>query len=110
MFIGHFAVALAAKPGAPRASLGWLFAACQLPDLVWPVMLPAGAERARIAPGDTKFIGLVGFLLVAEAANIVCPRPPNKSAVAVGGFAIWLLVWWGAWADRHRQAHDVTRA
>ena len=55
MFIGHFALALAAKRAAPRVSLGVLFAACQLPDLVWPVLLLAGAERVRIAPGATAF-------------------------------------------------------
>mgnify|MGYP003576631852 CR=1 FL=1 len=55
MFIGHFALALAAKRAAPRTSLGVLFAACQLPDLVWPVLLLAGAERVRIAPGATAF-------------------------------------------------------
>lgn len=58
MFIGHFAVALAAKRAAPRASLGVLFAACQLPDLVWPVLLLAGAERVSIAPGATAFTPL----------------------------------------------------
>ena len=58
MFIGHFAVALAAKRAAPRASLGWLVVACQLPDLIWPVLLLAGIERARIEPGNTAFTPL----------------------------------------------------
>ena len=53
MFIGHFATAYAAKRLAPRASLGTLFAAAQLPDLVWPWLLLAGVESATIAPGDT---------------------------------------------------------
>lgn len=58
MFIGHFAAALAAKPQAPRASLGWLFAAAQLPDLLWPVFLLLGWEEVRVAPGDTAFTPL----------------------------------------------------
>lgn len=58
MFIGHFATAYAAKRWAPRASLGTLFAASQLPDLVWPVLLLAGVEDATIAPGDTAFTPL----------------------------------------------------
>ena len=37
MFIGHFAVAFAAKPVAPAVSLGTLFLACEWVDLVWPV-------------------------------------------------------------------------
>ena len=58
MFIGHFAAAFAAKRAAPRASLGALFAAAQLPDLLWPLFLLAGWERVRIAPGDTAFTPL----------------------------------------------------
>jgi hypothetical protein len=55
MFIGHFATAYAAKRVAPRASLGTLFAAAQLPDVLWPFLLLAGVEHATIAPGDTAF-------------------------------------------------------
>lgn len=213
MFIGHFAAAMAAKRAAPRVSLGWLFAATQLADLLWPVLLLSGIEQARIAPDDTAFtplafdhypwshsllmllvwgvllgtlyqwrrgdrrgaailavlvvshwvldwvthrpdmplvpgggpklglglwnsvaatlavegalffvgvwlysratsptnakgrwgwIGLVVFLVLTYAANVVSPPPPSMTAVAFGGFAIWLLVWWAAWADRHR--------
>jgi hypothetical protein len=58
VFIGHFAVAYGAKRLAPRASLGTLFAAAQLPDLVWPWLLLAGVEHATIAPGDTAFTPL----------------------------------------------------
>src|SRR5688500_398942 len=58
MFIGHFAAAMAAKRVAPGVSLGWLVAAAQLPDLLWPVLLLAGVERARIAPGDPAFTPL----------------------------------------------------
>ena len=58
MFIGHFATAYAAKRLAPRVSLGTLFAAAQLPDLVWPCLVLAGVEQATIAPGDTAFTPL----------------------------------------------------
>jgi hypothetical protein len=58
VFLGHFAVALAARPRVPRVSLGWLFAATQLPDLLWPPLLLLGIERVRIAPGDTAFTPL----------------------------------------------------
>ncbi len=53
MFIGHFALAFAAKRAAPRASLGTLFAAAQFVDLLWPTLLLTGMERVRIAPGIT---------------------------------------------------------
>jgi hypothetical protein len=58
MFIGHFAVALGAKRAAPRVSLGVLFAACQLPDLLWPVLLLLGWERVAITPAGNPFLNL----------------------------------------------------
>ncbi len=53
MFLGHFAVGFAAKRYAPRASLGTLFLAAQFIDLLWPLLVLAGIERVRIAPGIT---------------------------------------------------------
>jgi hypothetical protein len=53
MFIGHYAVGFAAKRFAPRTSLGTLLAAALLLDVVWPILVLAGVERVRIAPGDT---------------------------------------------------------
>lgn len=58
MFIGHYAAAFAARRLTTRPSLGWLFAACQLPDLVWPVLVLAGVERLSIDPGNTAFTPL----------------------------------------------------
>lgn len=54
MFIGHYAFALAAKRALPRAPLGFLVAAAQLIDLIWPVLLLAGVEHVRISPGATR--------------------------------------------------------
>lgn len=58
MFIGHFAVGLAAKRVAPRTSLGTLFAAAQLLDLVWPALVLLGVETVRVEPGNTAFTPL----------------------------------------------------
>lgn len=58
MFIGHFAVAFAAKRALPAASLGTLFIACELVDLIWPALLLAGLETVAIAPGITRFTPL----------------------------------------------------
>jgi len=58
MFIGHYAVALAAKRAAPRASLGTLFAATSLADLLWPVFLLLGWEQAHVVPGPNPFLTL----------------------------------------------------
>jgi hypothetical protein len=53
MFLGHIAVGFSAKRVAPAASLGTLFAAVSLADLIWPVLVLAGVERVEIHPGDT---------------------------------------------------------
>jgi len=53
MFIGHFAVAFAAKRLSPTTSLGTLFAASQLVDLLWPLLLLLGVEHVRVVPGIT---------------------------------------------------------
>lgn len=53
MFIGHFALAFGAKRAAPSVSLGTLFIACQLADLLWPIMLLLGLEKVAIEPGNT---------------------------------------------------------
>lgn len=58
MFIGHFAVAFAAKRAAPTVSLGTLFIACELVDLLWPLLLLAGLETVAITPGITRFTPL----------------------------------------------------
>lgn len=58
MFIGHFALGLAAKPQVPNVSLAMLFTAAQLADVVWPVLVAAGVEQVRINPGNTAFTPL----------------------------------------------------
>lgn len=220
MFIGHFALAFGAKRLARDASLGTLFLACQLADLLWPILVLTGIEIVKIQPGITivtplnfvhypyshslvallfwavavstgymfirrsfsvaalvlgalvlshwfldllvhrpdlpltlsgsaryglgmwnslpatllvepllflagtglyarltkardrrgsyGFLALVVFLLVAYFASIFGPPPPNEVAVAWTAQAMWLLVAWGYWIDRHRQSRDVT--
>jgi len=222
MFLGHFAVGLAAKRAAPRASLGTLFAAAQLADLLWPVFLLVHAEHVLIRPGATTatplvftsypyshsltalvvwaalfaagyslvrrngwaaplvvfalvlshwvldwvmhvpdlpltltgparlglgvwrslpatlalelatlaagvaiyvrataprdrvgrlgLAALLAFLLVVYLASVFGPPPPSERAIAWSGFAMWLLVAWGAWVDRHRTPSGAAAA
>jgi hypothetical protein len=58
MFIGHAAVAFAAKKAAPKTSLGTLIMAAQFIDLLWPVFLLLGLEHVRIDPGNTALTPL----------------------------------------------------
>ncbi len=59
MFVGHLALALAAKRAVPRVNLGWLMAGVTALDLIWPILVLAGIERVRIVPGATAFTPLV---------------------------------------------------
>ena len=221
MFIGHYAVAFGAKKYAPQVSLGILFLACQLADLIWPNLLLMGIESVKIVPGITAMVpfdfvhypwshslialiiwaavfggiyvaltkagtkaaiviailvlshwvldvlthrpdmpvtfsdssriglglwnlpvvavvsevllfgigvwlyathttatnrrgtigfwALVIFLLTAYVANIVGPLPPSEAAVAWSAQALWILVAWGFWIDRNREAGGAAR-
>ena len=106
MFIGHFAVAFAAKRVVPKVSLGTLFISAQLVDLLWPPFLLLGIEHVRIAPGITAFTpldfydypythSLLGaFFWAILAAALYCSvRRETKSALVVGFvvFSHWLL-------------------
>jgi hypothetical protein len=58
MFVGHFGVGFGAKRAAPAVSLGTLFLACQLADLLWPTLLLLGVEHVEVQPGATKMTPL----------------------------------------------------
>ena len=51
MFIGHFAVAFAAKKVSPKTSLGTLILAAEWIGLIFPVLVLAGVEHAGIKEG-----------------------------------------------------------
>ncbi len=85
MFVGHFAVAFAAKRIAPEVSLGTLFLAAQLADLVWPTLVLLGVEVVEIRPGVTAMTPL-DFI----------HYPYSHSLLALAGWsgllgAAWLL-------------------
>jgi len=60
MFIGHFALAFGAKKYTPKVSLGVLFLACQLADLIFPGLVLLSIETVTIEPGVTAMVPL-GF-------------------------------------------------
>jgi len=55
MFIGHYGVSFAAKRFAPRTSLGVLFLAVQLLDVLFTIFVLAGVEHLRVVPGFTEY-------------------------------------------------------
>ncbi len=106
MFVGHTAVALAAKRRVPKISLGWLVAAAFGLDLVWPVLLLAGVEHVSIVPGATAFNALVfdsypwsHSLVMAcawglVAAGLAASRGVTRGAVVLVGAVVvshWFL-------------------
>jgi hypothetical protein len=104
MFIGHAALALAAKPLAPRAHLGVALAATYWLDLVWPVLVLLGIERVAIDPGNTAFTPLDfvhypwSHSLIAAIAwgglfALACWRLGRRAALVMGllVFSHWVL-------------------
>jgi hypothetical protein len=62
----------------------------------------ATVPRDRI--GSIGLWSLVAFLVVVYAASTFGPPPPDARTVAGSAEAMWLLVVWGFWVDRHRAA------
>ena len=106
MFIGHYAVAFAAKKAAPKVSLGTLFLSVQFLDLLWPILLLLGVEHFRIDPGNTPFTpldfydypvshSLLMVLLWSLGFGVlyyILRRYPRGAwVVALGVFSHWLL-------------------
>ena len=106
MFVGHYGLALATKRVAPRASLGTLFLAAQLVDLVWPMFLLAGIERVAIIPHDNPFLRLrfewypwTHSLVTCACWGLVAGRVyflvrrDKRGAAVVGGLVVshWVL-------------------
>ena len=107
MFLGHFALAFGAKRTAPAISLGTLFLACQLADLVWPNLVLLGVERLSIVPGLTpvtpldfesypyshSLIAVAGWAAVAAIAYAALRRRSIRAMAVVAGLVVshWLL-------------------
>jgi hypothetical protein len=108
MFIGHYGASLAAKRWAPHLSLGWLFIAVQLLDLLFSGFLLLGVEKMRIVPGFTASNaydlysmpyshGLAAALAWSALAGLVARallgRGGGAAALAFGlcVFSHWLL-------------------
>ena len=53
MFVGHYGVSFALKGRDARIPLWFLFIAVQLVDVGWALLVLAGVEKVRIAPGIT---------------------------------------------------------
>ena len=106
MFLGHYGVAFALKRAEPKLSLGALFVAVQLADLLWGIFLLLGWEHARINPGVSavtpieftdypishSLVGAVAWALVAAALYYSWPTRDTQrhwQALALVGLAVF---------------------
>ena len=53
--------------------------------------------------GTVALWTLAAFLVIIYAANLAGPPPPSGMAAAWSALAMWLLVAWAYWIDRHRR-------
>ena len=109
MIMGHYGVALAAKPMQRRLPLWLLCGAVQWLDICWAVLVMLGIEKFRIVPYlteanwlDLYFIpythSVVGALLLsvllgAVSAAFYAPRLRTFLVVAACSFSHWPLDW-----------------
>jgi membrane-bound metal-dependent hydrolase YbcI (DUF457 family) len=107
MFIGHFGVAFGAKRAAPSVSLGVLFAASELADLIWPNLVLLGIERVDVRPGITvvtpldfvsypyshSLAALCVWAIAAAAAYMVLRRSRLAAAATIALLVVshWIL-------------------
>jgi membrane-bound metal-dependent hydrolase YbcI (DUF457 family) len=98
VFLGHFAVAMAAKKVAPRPSLGTLLLAALLVDGLWPVFLLLGWEQVAIVPGITAVTPLefvsypYSHSLLAGALWALLVAGGYYALRRDGGGAFWLVL------------------
>jgi hypothetical protein len=78
--------------------------ALEVPLFLLGVWLYVRSTAPRDGIGRWALISLVAFLLIVYASNLLGPPPPSTTAIAWLAQAQWLIVLWGFWIDRHRQA------
>ncbi len=96
-------------PGGPKVGLGlWNSEVgtivVEVATFAAGVAIYTRMTRGRDRIGSIGFWALIVFLLIAYAANIFSPPPPDEKSLAIGALAGVLLPVWGWWVDRHRTA------
>src|SRR5659263_26641 len=90
MFLGHYGLAFALKRAEPKVSLGTLFAATMLADLLWGCFLLLGWEHVRIVPNPNPLLNLE-FI----------DYPISHSLVGAIGWGIAAAVVYYSWPTRN---------
>lgn len=113
MILGHYGLAFAAKRVAPRTSLGTFAFAAQWLDELWPILVLAGIERVRVAPGlmaanplDFEYYPYSHSLAAAIVWSVLLGGIALELLVFGGGIAVYLRMTrardrigsWALWA------------
>jgi membrane-bound metal-dependent hydrolase YbcI (DUF457 family) len=109
VFIGHHALGFAAKRLAPRTQLATLFTAVTLLDLLWPIGLLLGVEKAAIRPHPPSpflsfdfvsypwthslVMALFWSVLLALLYWLIKRYKAGAVVVGAGVFSHWVLDW-----------------
>ena len=100
MFLGHYAVGLASKKLAPRASLGVLIAAPILLDLLWPIFIILGWEHVAVEPNRNPFLRFLfmsypishGLIAAIAWATLFASLYFGFARYLTGALVVWLAV------------------
>lgn len=94
MFLGHFGVAFALKRAEPKISLGTLFIATQLVDLLWGAFLLLGWEHVRVLPDENPLLTLQFY-----------DYPISHSLVAALAWGLVATALYYSWPTRDTTRH-----
>lgn len=94
MFLGHYGAAFALKRMEPKISLGTLFVAAQLLDLLWGAFLLLGWEHVRILPDDNPLLTLQFY-----------DYPISHSLVGALGWGLAAAALYYSWPTRDTTRH-----
>jgi hypothetical protein len=112
-FISHRPDLQLAPGSGTRLGLGLWYSrpatiAVELALLAGGALVYSLATRAGDRVGRYGYLALLVFLAATYLMAVFGPPPPSVSVLAWSAQSVWLLVAWGYWIDRHRQA--ATRA
>jgi len=108
-FISHRPDLQLAPGSGTRLGLGLWYSrpatiAVEFTLLVVGAILYSNVTRARDKAGRYGYIALLVFLAATYLMAVLGPPPPSVPALGWTGQSVWVLVAWGYWLDRHREA------
>lgn len=106
MFVGHLGAGLALKKISPKTSLGTLFLAADLPDIIFPPLLLAGVEEAKVSANTARLMPfefpnypwshsllmvLVAGAVLGGAFWLKNRDPAEAGIICLAAFSHWVL-------------------